>query len=120
MRTVLIDDLQVIDDVWKTAVIDRELHRLNIDTGNATPREWVHEGETLYLFWQGKGTEEAREHDVGSLVRHTLLHMIEPPTDGTERILTPRLSSMQDPVNLVCTYAPTLQASSEIKDQFYE
>ena len=46
--------------------------------------------------------------------------MIEPPTDGTERILTLRLSSMQGPVNLVCVYAPTLQASAETKDQFYE
>ena len=31
MRPGLTDDLQAIDDARKTAVIDRELHRLNID-----------------------------------------------------------------------------------------
>ena len=31
MRAGLTDDLQVVDDTRKTAIIDRELHRLNID-----------------------------------------------------------------------------------------
>lgn len=46
--------------------------------------------------------------------------MTEPQKDETGRIITLRLSSMQGPVNLVCNYAPTLQASSEIRNQFYE
>ena len=46
--------------------------------------------------------------------------MINPPTDGTERILTLQLSTAQGPVNLVCTYAPTLYSSPEDKHKFYE
>ena len=124
MRPGLTDDLQVIDDARKTAVIDRELHRLNIDIAalqeTRLPESGTLKEEHYTFFWQGKGTEEVREHGVGFAVRHTLLRTIEPPTDGTERILTLRLSSMQGPVNLVCVYAPTLQASAEVKDQFYE
>ena len=124
MRQGLTDDLQVMDDARKTAVIDRELHRLNIDIAalqeTRLPETGSLKEEHYTFFWQGKGTVEVREHGVGFAVRHTLLRMIEPPTDGTERIFTLRLSSMQGPVNLVCVYAPTLQASAEVKDQFYE
>ena len=124
MRPGLTDDLQVMDDARKTVVTDRELRRLNIDIAalqeTRLPETGSLKEEHYTFFWQGKGTEEVREHGVGFAVRHTLLRMIEPPTDGTERIFTLRLSSMQGPVNLVCVYAPTLQASAEVKDQFYE
>ena len=104
----LTDDLQVMDDARKTAVIDRELRRLNIDIAalqeTRLPETGSLKEEHYTFFWQGKGTEEVREHGVGFAVRHTLLRMIEPPTDGTERIFTLRLSSMQ----------------AEVKDQFYE
>ena len=124
MRPGLTDDLQVIYDARKTAVIDRELRRLNIDIAalqeTRLPETGSLKEEHYTFFWQEKGTEEMREHGVGFAVRHTLLRMIEPPTDGTERIFTLHLSSMQGPVNLVCVYAPTLQASAEVKDQFYE
>ena len=123
MRPGLTDDLQVMDDARKTAVIDRELCRLNIDIAALQETQLPETGsvkeEHYTFFWQGKGTEEVREHGVGFAVRHTLLRMIEPLTDDTERIFTLRLSSMQGPVNLVCVYAPTLQASAEVKDQFY-
>ena len=46
--------------------------------------------------------------------------MIEPPTDGTETVFTLRLSTLKGLANFVLIYAPTLQASSVVKDQFYE
>ena len=46
--------------------------------------------------------------------------MIEPPKDGTESILTLRLSTAEGPTNLVCVYGPTLLLPAETKDQFYE
>ena len=46
--------------------------------------------------------------------------MIEPPKNGTERILILRLSTAEGPTNLVGVYAPTLQSPAETKDQFYE
>ena len=107
MRPGLTDDLQVMDDARKTAVIDRELHRLNIDIAALQETRLSEKGslkeEHYTFFWQGKGTEEVREHGVGFAVRHALLRMIE-PTGGTERIFMLRLSSMQGPVNLVCVY----------------
>ena len=124
MRSGLTGDLQFIDDARKTAVIDRELHRLNVDIAalqeTRLPESRSPKVEHYTFFWQGKGTEDVREHGVGFAVRHTLLRMIEPPTDGTERILTLRLSSIQGPVILVCVYTPTLEATAEVKDQFYE
>ena len=45
--------------------------------------------------------------------------MIEPPTGGSERILTLRLSTSSGPVNIVTAYAPTLYSNPDVKDQFY-
>ena len=44
MRPGLSEDLQAIDDARKTAVIDRELHGLNIDIAalqNRGNKEWA-------------------------------------------------------------------------------
>ena len=124
MRPGLTEDLQTVDDARKTAVIDCELHRLNIDIAALQETRLPDSGslkeEHYTFFWQGKNAEETREHGVGFAVRNTLLCMINPPTDGTERILSLQLSTAQGPVNLVCTYAPTLHSSPEDKDKFYE
>ena len=118
------EDLQVIDDARKTAVIDHELHRLNIDIAALQETRLPDSGslkeEHCTFFWQGKSAEETREHGVGFNVKNTLLCMIQPPTDGTERILTLRLSTVEGPVNIVCVYAPTRNSPTEAKDQFYE
>ena len=46
--------------------------------------------------------------------------MVEHSTGGTEQILTLRLNTSVGFVNFVCTYAPTLRAAPEVKDQFYD
>ena len=72
------------------------------------------------FFWQGKRLEDRHELKVSFAVRNSLLSMIEPPTGGSERILTLRLSTSSGPVNLVTAYAPTLYLNLEsMKDQFY-
>lgn len=105
-------------------MIDRELLRLNNDIAALQETRLPDSGslkeEHYTFYWQEKSTEETREHGVGFAVRNTLLCMTESPTDGTERILTLRLSTMEGPVNFVCVYSPTLYSSTEIKDQFYE
>ena len=63
--------------------------------------------------------EVRRELGVGFAVRNTLLSMTEPPTGGSERILTLRLSTSSGPVNIVTAYAPTLYSNPDVKDQFY-
>jgi len=124
MRTGLSDDLTDIEDIRKTAAIDRELYRLNIDIAalqeTRLPESGSLKEDSYTFFWKGKGMEDTREHGVGFAVRNTLLNKIEPPTGGTERIITLRLSTHEGPVHLLCVYAPTLQATSEVKDQFYE
>lgn len=49
-----------------------------------------------------------------------LVSSIEPPTAGTERLLTLRLSTSSGPVSILCVYAPTLCSTAEEKDQFYQ
>ncbi|XP_068680344.1 craniofacial development protein 2-like [Montipora foliosa] len=124
MRPGLSEDLQAINDARKTAVIDRELHRLNIDMAalqeTRLPENGSLKEEHYTFFWQGKSADEPREQGVGFAVRNSLLQIIEPPTDGTERILKLRLSTVEGHVNIICVYAPTLLATVETKDHFYE
>ena len=67
------DDLREVNDARKTAVIDRELIRLQMDivafqetrlpeTGSVRERGFT-------LFWQCKTSGEVREHGVGFAVR---------------------------------------------------
>ena len=82
MMPDLSEDLQDISDTRKTAVINDELKRLNVDI--ATLQETRLAGaDTLkekdYAFyWQRKSSVEPREHGVGFTVRNSLLNMVEP------------------------------------------
>ena len=118
------DDLQEVNDARKTAVIDRELSKLQMDivalqetklpeTGSVRERDFT-------LFWQGKTSDEVREHSVGFAVRNRLLGSITPPAEGTEQILSLRLQTSSGPVSLISAYAPTLVPTAEAKDKFYD
>ena len=117
-------DLQQINDARKTAVIDRELSRLNVDIACLQETRLADSGtirEAGYtFFWQGRSLDEPRQHGVGFAVKNSLIPFIEPPSAGTERILVLRLSTFTGPANIISAYAPTLSSSSEDKDQFYE
>ena len=121
MQPGLMSDLSNVDDVRKTAVIDKELMRLKVDIA-ALQEMWLTNSsfvkEQHYtFFWQGKPEQETREHGVGFAVRNHLLQMIR---EGAERMLTLHLSSEQGIANILCIYAPTMSASPETKDKFYE
>ena len=124
MLSGISDDLRSINDLRKTAVINNELSRLNVDIV-ALQETRLAEAASLrekdYTFyWHGKPKDEKREHGVGFAVKNSLLKMIEPPSNGSERILTMRLNTSSCPVTLISVYAPTLMASSDTKDEFYE
>ena len=51
------------------------------DNGSLTEKHYI-------FFWQEKKLEDRRELGEGFAVRNSLLSMIEPPTGGSERILT--------------------------------
>ncbi|XP_047490815.1 uncharacterized protein LOC125040304 [Penaeus chinensis] len=124
MLTGISVDLGSINDLRKTAVINNELSRLDVDIV-ALQETRLAEAASLrekdYTFyWHGKPKDERREHGVGFAVKNSLLKMIEPPTNSSERILTMRLNTTTCPVTLISVYAPTLMASSDTKDEFYE
>ncbi|XP_047480569.1 craniofacial development protein 2-like [Penaeus chinensis] len=124
MLTGISVDLGSINDLRKTAVINNELSRLDVDIV-ALQETRLAEATSLrekdYTFyWHGKPKDERREHGVSFAVKNSLLKMIEPPTNGSERILTMRLNTTTCPVTLISVYAPTLMASSDTKDEFYE
>jgi len=117
------DDLQDIRDACQTAVIDRELSRLQMDiialqetrlAGNGSVKK-----KDFTMLWQGKPPEDTREHGVGFAVRKSLLGSVTPPIEGTERILSLQLQTSVGPVSLISVYAPTL-TSAELKDKFYD
>ena len=120
----LTDDLQQVDDARRTAVIDRELARLNIDIACLQETRLADYGsirESHYtFFWRGLPRDSPRRHGVGFAVRNSLSAAIEPPTEGTERILNFRLSTTAGFINILSVYAPTLCATQEDKDQFYQ
>ncbi len=118
------DKLQQVDDARKTAVINRELKRLDIDIAALQETRLPSSGslreQDYTFFWQGKEPEEPRIHGVGFAVRNSMLSSIEPPSGGTPRILSLHLSTSSGPVNILSIYAPTLCSSDETKDKFYD
>ena len=112
MCPVLSDNLTRIEGARKTAIIDREFSRHNVDiasfqetrlAANVSLRE-----KDYTFFWQGKLTHDPRLHEVGFAVKNSLLSTTEQPTNGSERILSLRLSTASGSVNLLSIYAPTL------------
>ena len=124
MCTGLSDDLREVNDSRKTAIIDRELTRLNISIAALQETRLASSGslreENYTFFWRGREAEQPRQHGVGFAIKNTLLSTVETPSDGTERLLKIRLGTTSGPVNIFSVYAPTMTSSEEVKDQFYE
>ena len=111
----LSNDLPQIDDARKTAVISRELKRLNIDIAAQWETRLPSNGslkEEDYTFF-------CRVHDVGFPVRNSLLSSVEPPSEGTARVPSLRLTTTLGPVNILSAYAPMLCSTAGEKDKFY-
>ena len=123
MTTGLSASLQDIKDSRKTAVINDKLKRLNVDIATLQETRLAGSGtlkEVYAFFWQGKRSNEPREHEVGFAVRNSLLRMVEPGSGGSECLLTLLLNTATGPVTLINVYAPTLSATPDTKDMFYE
>ena len=75
-RLGLSESLQDISDTRKTAVINNELKRLNVDIA-ALQETRLADSSTLKekdftYYWQGKTSDERREHGVGFAVKKSL------------------------------------------------
>ena len=116
MITGLSASLQDIKDSRKTAVINDELRRLNVDIAILRETRLADSGtlreKDYTFFWQGKRSDEPREHGVGLAVRNS--------SGGSELLVTLRLNSATGPVSLISVCAPTLSATPDTKDMFYE
>ena len=117
--------LQDIKDFRKTAVINDELKRLSVDIATLQEtrfcRLWYHEGEGLHILLAREALyDEPSDYGVGYAVRNSSLRTAEPGSGGSERLLTLRLNSTTGPFTLISVYAPTLSATPDTKDIFYE
>ena len=111
--------IQQMEDFRKTAIINKELRRLNIDVACLLETRLADSGslrELDYFFWQGFSQDEPRQHGVGFAVRNSLLPTTEMPTGGSERFLAFRMKTSFNFVNFLSVYAPTLTSSPEAKD----
>ena len=124
MMPGLSEDLQDVSDSRKTAVINNELKRLDVDIATLQETRLADSGtlkeKDYTFFWQGKSSEQRREHGVGFAVKNSLLNKVEPGSNSSERLMTLHLNTTEGPATLISVYAPTLSASPEAKDEFYE
>ena len=124
MLTGISENLQDVSYSRKTAVINNELLRFNVDIATFQETRLADSGalkeKDYTLYWQGNGSGERSEYGVGFAVRNSLLSMIEPGSNGPERLLTLRLNTTAGPLTLVSVYASTMSATSDTKDEFYE
>ena len=109
----------------KTALIDTELNKLNVDMAclqkTILPESGFIKEENYTFFWKGKAIDDRREHSVGFDVKNSSLAMIVSPSDGSDRNLTLRINTSSGFVNLICVLdAPTLTSTGDSKDRFYD
>ena len=110
-----------ISEIGKTAAINNELLRLQVDKAALQETRLAESGslkESDYTFsWQGKKEDEQRQHGVGFAVRNTLFDKLQLGHQATERLMSLAINTAESPINLLCVYAPTLAASVEVKDE---
>lgn len=98
-------------DARKTAIINDEFKRLNVDIA-AFQETRLTEADTMkekdYPFhWQGKRSYETRERGVGFAVKSTLLKNVDLGSNGSAQRLTPRLNITEDPLlTSLCMHPP--------------
>ena len=123
MLTGITKDIHDIDRLRKTAVISRELDRLNVDIAALQEIRLAGcgslKGKEYTFFWQGRDEDETREHGVGFAISNKLVQMVEPGSTKSEPIMHMKLNTDLGTTNLLSAYALTLTSSSDSKDAFY-
>ena len=124
MCSGLSTDLQLMDDSRNTAIINKELARLNINV-TCLQEMWLADSGSLMerdytFFWQDLSQDEPRQYSVGFAVRNSLIATTETPSGGSLIILALRIKMSVGFVNIISAYAPTLTTTPVAKDQFYK
>ena len=104
--------------------IDGELQRLNLDIVALQETRIEDMGKlqekNFTFFWKGLPPGERRIHGVGFAVRNSLVGATSTPTGHSERLMSLCLETRKGKAHFISAYAPTLDASSEDKDKFYD
>ncbi|KAI8499112.1 hypothetical protein Bbelb_228760 [Branchiostoma belcheri] len=111
----------------RTALVARELAKLNIDIAAisevrfADQGSLVEQGAGYTLYWSGKGSEERRLSGVGFMVENSIANKLQNlPVGHSDRLMSLRLPLRDNQfVTLISAYAPTLQAEPATKEAFY-
>ncbi|XP_063366332.1 craniofacial development protein 2-like [Cydia amplana] len=112
----------------KTAIVARELRRYNVDVAALSETHLADEGQLVEhgggytFFWKGLSSSEPRRSGVGFAIKNQLAKQLrECPIHISDRVTTLRLHlNDQNFFNVISVYAPTLDKSDDVKDQFYE
>ena len=112
----------------RTALISQELSRYNIDIAALSETRLADEGSITedlggYTFyWRGLPQEERRIHGVGFAIKNSLLRSLHSAPIGiSERLMKLRLPLSNNRfATILSCYAPTLDASADVSDVFYE
>ena len=116
--------LTKLTDVRRTAVIDMELARLNLDIVALQETRFPESGslreKNYTFFWQGKAATERREYGVGFAICNSLVQHIEHHLAGSERIAKLSLRTESGLLHMISAYGPTQAGSEESKNQFFE
>ena len=111
----------------RTALVTRELRRLNVDIAALSETRMSDEDQLtevksgFTLFWVGKPKGEKREGGVGFAIRTSLVQQVEQPTSINERIMKLRVPlTCGRYLSILSVYAPTLESSDEVTMSFYE
>lgn len=83
MMTGLAENLKNNGDARKTAVINNELKRLNVDIATLQENTGTLRETNYTFYWQRKDANEPRAHGVGFAVKNTLLKMVEPGSNSS-------------------------------------
>ena len=110
----------------RTALVTRELKRLNIDIAALSETRLSDEdhvvelGSGYSIFWVGKPKGVRRDGGVGFAIKSVLVDKIERPVAVTDRIMKLRIPLSHDRhLSLFSVYAPTMQANEEVIVDFY-
>ena len=86
-----VTDPREIRDYRKTAIINEERKRLNIDIAALQKTRLAGSGQLRELdytfFWKGRAAEETRIHGVGFAVKNTVVPSVTEPSGRNEIIL---------------------------------
>ncbi|XP_068760068.1 craniofacial development protein 2-like [Montipora capricornis] len=111
----------------RSALVARELARLNIDIAAVSEVRFAEQGSLTEqgagytLYWSGKAKDDRRLSGVGFMITNSIISRLDSlPVGHSYRLMSLRLPLLEDQyATIISVYAPTLQADPTTKESFY-